>query len=403
MNAVKIRKLTFDFGTNILASLVVTFTLQILVYPLMARSVSVNEYGLVLTVMGIVNTIVVALGNTLNNIRLVQNQVYESIGEQGDFNIILILISTLGAISLIIIMMAFKYIGLLDITLLTLTVIFGILKSYYLVGYRLKLNFTFNLYCNLVITIGYIIGVLLFYITKTWILIFLTGEIFGCIFLFFTTEFLKEPIRITSIFKQTISKYMMLIVTGAIATALTYMDRLIIFPLLGGAAVSTFTVASFFGKSIGLVMIPIAGVLLGYYAQSDFKFTRKRFWVINFYVLIFSTLFLGISLVAAYWFTGVLYPTLIEAAKPYIFIANLASIIGVASSMVQPAVLKFAPMFWQIIIQVVYSILYIGVGVFMLKVYGIYGFCIAIILSNTVRLIFLYIIGDVYVKKGENI
>lgn len=400
MNVVKSRKLIFDFGTNILASLVVTFALQILVYPLIARSVSLNEYGIVLTIMGIVNTIVMTLGNTLNNIRLLQNQSYESIDEQGDFNIILLLISALGAISIIIIMLAFKHIGLVDLILLTLTVIFGILKSYCLVGYRLKLKFKLNLYCNLVIGFGYTIGLLLFHLTKVWVLIFLIGEIFGCIFLLFTTEFLKEPIKITVIFKQTMSRYMLLIVNGIMATALTYMDRLIIFPLLGGAAVSTFTVASFFGKSIGLIMVPIAGVLLGYYAQRDFKFTRKIFWSINFYVLVFLAIFFGISIVSSYWFTGLLYPTLIKDAKPYIFVANLASIIGIASSMTQPAVLRFAPMFWQIIIQVIYSILYVGVGIFMLKAYGIYGFSVGIIIANVARLLLLYGIGDKYVRQA---
>lgn len=51
MNIVKIKKLAFDFSTNILTSFVVTFTVQILICPLIARSISVNEYGLILTIM----------------------------------------------------------------------------------------------------------------------------------------------------------------------------------------------------------------------------------------------------------------------------------------------------------------------------------------------------------------
>lgn len=402
MKLIRLKKMCFDFSTNILASMIVTFTMQILIYPFIARSISLDMYGLILTIMGIVNTIVIALGSTLNNIRLIQNQAYNKLGIKGDFNVILIAISFLGAIAALILIIFFRNIGLINLIFLIFTVILGISKSYYLVDYRLNLNFKYNLFCNVTISTGYIVGLLLFYITKIWVLAFLLGEIFGCIFLIFTTKIVKEPMKITVIFKQTLTMYLMFILTGAISTVLTYMDRLIIFPLLGGQAVTTFTVASFFGKSIGLIMTPIAGVLLGYYAHKDFKFTLKLFWSINILVLIFSAMFFGISSIISSWFTGLLYPKFIEIAKPYILVANLAAIIGMAGSMTQPAVLKFAPIFWQLIIQIIFGIVYITLGIFMLKFHGITGFCISIMLANTVRLILLYVVGHIYVKKVEN-
>ena len=80
---------------------------------------------------------------------------------------------------------------------------------------------------------------------------------------------------------MTLIKYIILIFTGLSTTLSTYLDRLIIYPLLGGDAVTVYTVASFFGKSLGIVMTPIAGVLLGYYAQRNFIMTKKKFWSIN--------------------------------------------------------------------------------------------------------------------------
>ncbi|QLY79105.1 hypothetical protein [Clostridium intestinale] len=400
MNLIKAKKLIFDFGINILASFAITVTLQILIYPLIAKNVSIETYGIILTIMGIVNTIIVALGNTLNNVRLVQNQDYESRKELGDFNIILIATSIVGVIISIIVMLTLKNISILNILLITLSIVFGIARSYYLVGYRINLNFLFNLYCNLVISLGYLIGFVIFHYTNIWSVIFLIGEIFGCFFLFLTTDVVREPLKITTIFRKTLSKYFILIATGAMATILTYMDRLIIFPVLGGEAVSTFTVASFFGKTIGMVMIPISGVLLGYYSQKSFKFTIKIFWLINIVIIVFSAIFFAVSLVLSSWVTKLLYPTLFESAKEYIIIANLAAIIGMISNITQPSVLKFAPMFWQLIIQGIYSIIYIGLGTFMLKLYGIYGFCVGIMIANVFKLILLYIIGNFYIKRG---
>ncbi|MFL0247336.1 lipopolysaccharide biosynthesis protein [Candidatus Clostridium stratigraminis] len=395
--------MVYDFSTNTLASLLIVATLQVLIYPLIAKSVSAYNYGLILTIMGIVNTIVNSLGNSLNNIRLVRNQTYENRGIKGDFNVILLAVSILGAIFTLCLILGFQNIGMLNDIILIFTVILGIVKSYFLVDYRLKLNFTLNLICNGVNAIGYVVGLFIFRLTNIWTFPFLMGEVFGVLFLLFTTDLIKEPTKTTEALKETFSSYLMLILTCAMATALSYMDRLIIFPLLGGEAVSTFTVATFFGKSIGLVFTPIAGVLLGYYAQKSFKFTRKLFWHINIIVLLFSAAFFGVSCIVSTWFTGILYPSLIESAKPYILIANLGAILGMTASMTQPAILKFAPMVWQIFIQLAYSVIYILLGIFMLKVYGISGFCICIIFANIVRLVMLYLVGHIYLSKGEKI
>ncbi len=403
MNRIRIKKLGFDFSANILASLIVTVTMQILIYPLIAKSVPIGAYGLILTIMGIVNTIVMALGGTLNNIRLIRNEAYESLGVKGDFKVILVVITSIGAIATLFIIMFLGNIGLLNIVLLIFTVILGIVKSYYIVDYRLNLNFKLNLFCNVIIAFGYIAGLMLFFLTNIWVLAFFTAELFGCIFLFFTTKIVKEPMKTTAILKETVSIYVMLIFVGAMATMLTYMDRLIIFPLLGGQAVTIFTVASFFGKSLGLIMTPIASVLLGYYANKDVKFSLNLFWLINILVIVFSAIFFGISCIISSWFTGLLYPQFIEIVQPYILVANLAAIIGMAGNMTQPAVLKYAPMFWQLIVQIVYGTVYISLGIFMLKGNGIAGFCTAIMLANIFRLILLYALGHIYVKKRKDI
>jgi hypothetical protein len=403
MNLAKVKKINYDFGINIIASMAITITMQILIYPFLAQSVDANTYGLILTIMGIINTITTAFGNTLNNIRLVQKPKYEELNIKGDFNVILVVVGLLGAFVTFIILLFFCDNSVLNNVLLIFTVVLGIVLSYYMVDYRLNLKFKLNLYCSIVISIGYVVGLLLYYFLKLWVLPFFISQLFGCIFLYYTTKLFKEPLKTTVLFKQTISSYMMLIITGAIASALSYMDRLIIFPQLGGQAVSTFTVASFFGKSIGLVMTPIAGVLLSYYAQKNFKFTRKLLWTINVIVFICSIAFFGISCIFSNWFTGLLYPTIIEQAKPYVMIANIAAIIGIMGSMTQPAILKFAPMFWQVIIQLVYSVVYIGVGLCALKFNGIYGFCFAVMVANIVRLLFLYIVGNFYVCSGEKI
>jgi O-antigen/teichoic acid export membrane protein len=383
-----------DFGTSIIGSLVAVVSLQLLVYPYLARINSPEAYGIILTIMGIVNIIIVGLGTSLNNIRLVQNVEYMKHEIQGDFNVILIGILLIGSLILFIINQYFLPIDNITSALLIFTLMIGLCRAYFCVSYRLKLNFTLNMVCNCIIASGYVIGLIAAFFTSYWPLAFLLGEISGCIFIFFTTDILRESIKTTALFKQTLMKYLALIITGLIGNLIIYMDRLILYPTLGGEAVSTYTVASFFGKSLGLVLVPIAGVLLGYYAQKNFNMTRSLFWKINLAVAVFSLLFYFLSYFLANWFTGLLYPTLIESASPYIMLANIAAIIGAASSMTQPAVMRYSPMRWQIIIQLIYGVIYLVGGLVLLKYYFITGFCVAAIIASVTRLLALYWIGN---------
>lgn len=81
--------------------------------------------------------------------------------------------------------------------------------------------------------------------------------------------------------------------------------------------------------------------------------------------------------------------------------ANLAATISVLCQLTQSAVLKFAPTWIQILKELVYAFAYILLGFLLLKQFGLYGFCIAAIVANLVKLITLYILGNKYIGKKE--
>ncbi|EKN62761.1 hypothetical protein P9E76_11795 [Schinkia azotoformans] len=390
----KIKKLIKDFGTSIVATFLMTFALQFVVYPYLALINSPTEYGIILTVMGGINIIVVSLATSLNNVRLIQNVEYEKKSIKGDFNLLLLIAVLFSLLITICIgFFFFDNFSNLTIVLLVVLVILAILRTYYMVFYRVKLEFFNNMIFSLIISIGYILGALLTSITKYWPIAFLIGELFGCIYLYFTTSFYKEPLSRTVNYKSTVNKYLILIVTTLIGNLILYLDRLLLFPFLGGEAVATYTVASFFGKSLGMAIIPISGVLLAHYSQKKFSMTKKFFWQVNILVIILSVFFFIISIYTSEWVTGLLYPSLIEEAKPYIIIANLAAIINVTGNITQPALLSFCKTSWQLVIQIIYGAAYLGLGVLGIKMGGLYGFCLAAIISNIIRLLLMYIIG----------
>ena len=63
-----------DFSLNILASFVITAVTQIIVYPWLARGYEAALYGVILTIMGVGNTIVSTVGGSVSNTRLLMEK-----------------------------------------------------------------------------------------------------------------------------------------------------------------------------------------------------------------------------------------------------------------------------------------------------------------------------------------
>ena len=80
-------KKTKDFAINILASVVLTFMTQLVVYPSLGRWLSAAEYGSMLTLIGVINAVGSSFGGALNNARILMDSEYTSEGISGDSNI----------------------------------------------------------------------------------------------------------------------------------------------------------------------------------------------------------------------------------------------------------------------------------------------------------------------------
>lgn len=391
-------KIIKDFGWNIAASVIITAFLQLVVYPLLARWFNSDSYGQILTIMGIANIFIVSIGGGLNNARLIQNEKYAE-SDGGDFNVFLGLFNTVGCLVFAIILLVSFKLSVLNLIVVIGYVLFGIIRGYWSVAYRLEINYVSNLKMNVIVTLGYFVGLVFVKFTQVWAFSFLIAEMFGVIYVCMNTKLYKENFKCTKLWDSSLRTIIILILVTLISNVIIYLDRLVLYPMLGGEQVSIFSVSSFVGKSVGILITPIAAVLLSYYAQKDFKMTLKKYWLINL-LMIVSTILIGlITIIFAPWLTRILYPTLIEKALPFIFISNISTLVGVLSNVVSPATLKYSNMRWQLFVQFAYIVMYFGLGVFSLKIGGLYSFCISNLIVNSVRLFMLLIIGHYGIKQ----
>lgn len=384
-----------DFGLNIIASVILTFTTSLIVNPIMAARYTDEKYGTILTVCGVAGVLSSAFGNTLNNVKLINKN-----HEKENYNFLITCVSVLSFAVMIAISLLFYNINFATSIFLGIHALLITTNSYYTVTYRIKIDYIQNLKYNVLISAAYILGLIISFYWDMWPCIYICADVAGFIYLYKTSVLFKEPFAITRKIGGIFKKYIPLILTSFLGQVLLYFDRFIIYPLVGSGAVAIYSVASFFGKSIGLVMAPIASVLLSYYADEKKKIGRKAFWQINYIVGGCSIVFVFFSFVFAPFFTRLIYPTLFDAARPYLYSANIASIINIMGTMTNPFILKFCDMKWQMYITIIYGLTYAVLGFVMINLWGLWGFAMASIMANAVRLLVMYIIGSLAdVKK----
>jgi O-antigen/teichoic acid export membrane protein len=395
------KKIIFDVILNMLATLIPMFALQFIILPQVALKISADSYGQLLAIIAFMYLSASSFGSVLNNSKLIHYKRYDELKIQGDFNIILVIFLVSNAIIMI---LGLLYYGksLNVLTNISLVLISSILlfNTYASVEFRIKLNFKNILMNSIMLFFGYLIGFALFLFTGYWSLIYLCGLGLNILFLIYKTSIWRENYSKTPLFRSTFKEVIMLLGSGILVSLGAYVDKLIIFPLLGGAAVSIYYAATILGKTIALAIGPITGVLLSYLAHMK-KFSSNNF---KFLLLISSIIgFIG------YWsvilvsepLLSLIYPQYVEDAIQYIPVTTLSIILTIISSVINPVLLKFSSAKWQMFINGLYMLIYVPLSMYLLSLHGLMGLCIGILIANFIKLLTM-ITTYFYVNRSTN-
>ena len=386
-----------DFLLNILASLVSVGSIQLICYPMLSKIMSPSEYGVLLTLMGFSNLVVVVLGNSLNNARLIRDQSYREARVAGDFNPLVIVCSIISLIILAGVAAFFKY-DLFNAVLVGIATALTVWSAYHQVSFRLTINYIKNLAFNVLRAVGYAIGSVVACRLGYWQVSFVIGEVVGCIYLLFCARTVSEPYVCTSLFSATFRDFSFVSWGNVANGVMTYVDRFLLLPLLGATSVAYYTVASYLGKSAGILINPVSSVLLTYFVKDKDKVDRRIFHKRLFIVAVMSSAMLLFVLLIARPTLSILYPDLVSGALPYVLPASIAATLGVVSGTIQPMVLAYAPAYWQTIIQIGYLLIFGFFGLFGISAAGLTGFCFALIAANSARALLMICVTEIALK-----
>ena len=273
-----------QFVQNTIAYALPVIMQQFFIYPLMAKKLGSEKNGLFLSLLALNYFITNITASVLVNTRLLQNEKYKREKEVGDYNVLLIIFAIFNSV--------FVGIGTYlysdgkvtnkQMIMSVILVLLFLYHDYITVQYRIELKFEKILINNLILCVGYVIGIIvLYYFLSYWQVVFLVPYFMTLFYDIKNTNYILEPIRVTSIFGDTIKQYFILMGSTLLTTAVTYGDRLILYPLMDGNSVSIFSAAQLVGKMMQMLSTPITTFILAYLIRSDKMYLRiKRKYVL---------------------------------------------------------------------------------------------------------------------------
>jgi len=382
-----LKKASTDFALTIGATVVLVGTLQLLVYPFLAWKLDGDRYGLFLVAIGIVNALEPSFGSTLCNTRIIRNERYEKAGiGPGDFKYLLSISAPVLAVATAIVCWQLLSMDLLMALAVGILTGMSIVKAYCLVAFRLHFNSKKLLLVNLLTALGYVVGMGVAFASGFWPFVFILGEAFALACFARCSNVFSEPYGKTRLFGSSLRTYVSLIASNLITYSSVYVDRLLLYPALGPSAVSTYYVATFFGKTFSFFSSPISSIMLSYMSDGVVKITVRRYHLVNLFIRPL--------------FAMILYPTLYDQALSLMPLGNAASIFAVVNSFNMVVVLKVAPPRLQVVSSLFRLVLYAASIAFSSWVGSLWVLCLLMLISNAVSYLFTYSVGLFYMKRS---
>lgn len=389
-----------QFLYNAMATTLPTMVLQLVVLPLIALKMDGNDYGLLLTIVAAVMMVAGGIGNVVNNVHMLMNNQYEEERVSGDYGIVFVLCTFVLSAFAVGISYVFNVVNISEQILIVVLTITMFAKEYYIVRFWIDLDYFGVLKCNVICVIGYIIGLASYWAGGNWQYIYILGNSLSFMYIIKMYGIPIDFFSKTLLFGQTVKRIVALTISTILTRSLQYVDRLLLYPLLGGEEVTIYYVSTLIGKTIAIALGPINSFLLSQLAKKE-KIEKKSFGqilLVTFGIGIIAYLF---CLVLARPILKILYAQWVGKSMRYVAVTTLTAVVSAMSLVISPIVLRFCNTNWQMVISGVCFCVYVTVSLVLLKIYGLMGFCVGGLVANIVSLFLMILIYLISYQNKE--
>lgn len=394
----KYKKLFADLLVNVVSYGLPIILLQFILLPLLASFLSEEYYGRVLAITGIVSVAAEMTCGNLANVRILLDVEYTQKGAIGNFKYLLHIMIVLSTIVVGFISCFLYLASMYDTLLLLIYYVLLSMRSYYIAGFRIENNYNKLMVNNLIMCLGYLIGIFLFHFYPIWQITYIIPAALACLHACMKTTLIKERKEKTDEFWPLTKRTSSLMMSYVLGSGMTYFDRIYLYPILGGIAVSIYHVSTLMGKFLSMLIAPMNMVILSYVAKIK-NFTKKMKIGIVIAVSLFCTIFAFFAIIFSPFVIRLLYPKYYDLAVDYIPIVTFATCILGAATVLRVISMRLVNYNTIFVIEAIYAIVYIVLSVFFLELNGLMGFCYSTLLASIIRFVLFSVALLLYGKE----
>lgn len=384
------KRFLHDSSINIISNLIIVAVIQLFTFPLISKIENERDFAELIVYYGIALILATTFGNTLNNVRLLHNPTLENHIKNQVFSKYYSWILIFNAIFFIIVF-SFSDNGL-GLNKLVFVIFSMLLTSrYYLqVYFREDLRYKNILITNVYVVIGYVIGIAIYYFIKSfYTLPFFIGETFGFTYLLTKTNVrfqIKNQVKIT--IDGILKDYINFSSINLIINVLNYLDRLILLPIIGPAAVTVYFIGSTASKMISLVTTPMNNVILSYLSLRTDSVSPKQFKKLLSFLMIFSLPSFFLIKYASLLMIYIIYRNYFDKVLTIIDLVTIIGLVSILNSIIHPFAMKVLKSKLLLFIQFGYAFFYVLLAIIGSYNYNLVGFCMATIVAMALKLIY---------------
>lgn len=375
---------------------------QIVVFPLYARKFGDVGYGNLQYLMAYINVLTVSVGSAANYARMI-SPAEERMQNGGDYNVFLLLVSLVG-VPFTYLVRIFGGAPMDNVTYICYCLLFiAMAFRYYAdVSYKITLNYRRYFLYYLFIGVGYAIGAVLVWKTGIWPLGLLVGEALGVLYAYGGSAVLRRrALHLSPSWRKAFRVILTFFLAEGVANLIFNVDRILLKFLLGASAVTVYYLATLVGKTISVLTGPLNGVLIGYLARYEGKFTRRAMRLLTLGSLAAILVFTLVCWVGGYLAVFILYPAEFDAVKDFLLVGSLAQVVYFITSILMVVLIRFAKKSYQIFINAIFGVCFFGFGIPATCLFGMWGFSLSMVAACVLRLTAAIGLGFRWVRKKE--
>lgn len=385
-----------DSITNIIAFTMLVGSQQLVAFPIIAKNISANDFGVILIIMGIVNVFSVLTSN-LPCVHLVS----PLDDKKNSYNYLFLAVFVfIFFVSLILVFLIFDKLEWLTKFYFVILCLSTCFRAFITTNYQIENHFRNVVIQNVFYVLGLGIGVCVCSFCFNWLLLFIIADFFS--FLYSWNEIKKLCRQYCSMrFSiKGITNYVNFITKDIISYLLNLFDRFIIYPVLGGTYVSVYYSMNSVSKLFSLVLNPLGVVLFMKMSVTD----DRKMMILNV-ISIVSVLFMGLTfllfLMIIPLYVKIFYPAYIASIEGiYVYVA-LSGGISCSLVMFKSLILKLCPLHKLRNIYIQYMILFLALSLLFVYKYGLLGFVIINIVLNVFLFLLLFVVVKRVIKNEE--